>query len=135
VQVSVASRFMTEPINLVSQMKNASLEIGNHQVVSRVLEQSFGEFFFQRSLAPLQIPDMVRLHHGILRAMDAIAGKNERALSRQRSKAALFSRVMPHTLPESDHSFCALKKPTFIAQSTSATLRYNKAESYGKSLT
>jgi hypothetical protein len=53
VQDTVTYRFMTEPINLVSQVKNTSLEIGNRQVISRVLEQSFGKFFFQRSLAAL----------------------------------------------------------------------------------
>jgi hypothetical protein len=108
VQESVTSRFMTEPINLVSQVKYASLEIGNHQVINRVLEQSFGELFLQHPLALLQIPDMVGLRHEILGAMDANAGKNERALSGQRSEAALFPRVMPHTLPECVHSFCAL---------------------------
>jgi hypothetical protein len=137
VQDTATRGFMTEPINLISQVKNASLEIGDHQVIGRVLEQSCGELFFQCSLAPLQIANMMRLCHGVLsvlRATNAIAGKNKRALSRQRSKAT-FLRVMPHTLPESDRSFCALKKPTFIAQYASATLKPNKAESCGKSLT
>jgi hypothetical protein len=55
--------FTTELINFVSQVKHASLEIDDHQVIGWVLEQSFGEFFFQRLLAPLQVRNMVWLWH------------------------------------------------------------------------
>jgi hypothetical protein len=108
VQDTATRGFMTEPINLISQVKNASLEIGDHQVIGRVLEQSCGELFFQCSLAPLQIANMMRLCHGVLsvlRATNAIAGKNKWALSRQRSKAAFF---------ESDASHTARKRPLIL---------------------
>jgi hypothetical protein len=42
--------------------------------------------------------------------MGAIASKNERSRSGQTSKAALFSRVMPHTLAESDHSLLRIEE-------------------------
>jgi len=54
---------MMESIDFVSQMKHASLEIDDHQVVSRVPEQGFGELFFQRPLALFQIRNIVGLRH------------------------------------------------------------------------
>jgi hypothetical protein len=48
--------------------------------------------------------------------------ENERALSGQRSEAAHFSRVMPHTLPERVHSLCALNRLKLLTQRASSML-------------
>jgi hypothetical protein len=54
--------------------------------------------------------------------MNAIAWKNERALLGQRSKAAHFSRVLPHTLPKRARSVRASKRPKLFEQQASPML-------------
>jgi hypothetical protein len=62
-----------------------------------------------------------------MRLLEKISGR-----SRDKGQRLLFLRVMPHTLPESDRSFWALKKPTFIAQYASATQNTTKLNHAGK---
>ena len=49
--------------------------------------------------------------------------KTERALLEQKSKAAHFSRVLPHTLSKRALSVCAPKKPKFLTQQAFPMLR------------
>jgi hypothetical protein len=67
VQASACRHFMLKPIKFISENQPAALEIGNQQVITRVLEQSFGELFFERQLSPFKIRTMIWFRHGMLR--------------------------------------------------------------------
>ena len=67
VQAPASSRFMTKPFKLVSENQPTALEIGNQQVITRVLEQSLGKLFFERQLSPFKIRNMIWFRHGMVR--------------------------------------------------------------------
>jgi hypothetical protein len=66
VHASVGNRFMMEPLDLVSQMQLAALEINDHQVINRAMEQSFDNLIFEGLVPPFKISNMVWFRHVIL---------------------------------------------------------------------
>ena len=50
-KASVRSRFMMEPFKFVSELQHATLEINDHQVISRAMEQSFANLIFEGLVA------------------------------------------------------------------------------------
>jgi hypothetical protein len=67
VQALVPNRFKMEPLEFVSEMQHAALEINDHQVISRAMKQSFGNLIFNGFLPPFQINNMVWFCHDIPR--------------------------------------------------------------------
>jgi hypothetical protein len=65
VQASVSNRFTTEPFEFVSEVQHAALEISDHRVTSRTIEQSIRNFVFEDFLPPFEIKNMVRFRHDI----------------------------------------------------------------------
>jgi hypothetical protein len=47
VQASVRSRFMAKLFQFIPEVQNTALEINDHQVISRAMEQSFGNLIFE----------------------------------------------------------------------------------------
>jgi hypothetical protein len=64
---SVTKCFMTEPFDLISQMQLAALEINDHQVISRAMEQRFGNLIFEGFVPPFKNRGMVWFRHDIRR--------------------------------------------------------------------
>jgi hypothetical protein len=51
----VPNRLMTEPLEFVSQMQHAALEINDHQVIRGRVSQSLSDLFFEGFVPPFKI--------------------------------------------------------------------------------
>ena len=49
---------MTKSLEFVSEIQDAALEIDEHQVISRAMEQSIGNLIFEGFLPPFKISNM-----------------------------------------------------------------------------
>ena len=53
-------------IKFVCENQRPALELSDHRVISRVLQQSVGKLVFERLLPPFKISNMVWFQHDIL---------------------------------------------------------------------
>jgi hypothetical protein len=58
---------VTEPFDFVSQMQIAALEIRDHQIISRAMEQSVANLIFEGLVPPFKINNMGWFRHESLR--------------------------------------------------------------------
>ena len=54
---------MTKFFQFVPEIQHAALEINDHQVISRAMEQSFGNLIFEGFLPSFKISNMVWFQH------------------------------------------------------------------------
>jgi hypothetical protein len=59
VQAAVLNRFMTEPFEFFFEMQHTALEINDHQIISRAMQQSFANLIFDSLEPPFKISNMV----------------------------------------------------------------------------
>lgn len=57
---------MTKLFQFVPEIQHAALEINDHQVISRAMEQSFGNLIFEGFLPSFKISNMVWFQHKFL---------------------------------------------------------------------
>jgi len=58
---------MTEPLEFISQMQHAALEIGDHHVIGRRMNQSLSDLLLERFLPPFKMNNMIGSRHDSLR--------------------------------------------------------------------
>jgi hypothetical protein len=63
VETTVPIHLMTEPLEFVSQMQHAALEIDDHQVIRRRVSQSLIYLLFEGFLPPFKMNNMIRFCH------------------------------------------------------------------------
>jgi hypothetical protein len=114
-----------EPLEFVSEMQHAALEINDHQVISRAMKQSFGNFIFmafcRRSRSTIWsgfvtiVPESMR---------EIIRKKKRRSTAEWRN---LLGKI-PQTLLEGVRSSCDSKKLKLLTQQASPMLVKSKTE-------
>ncbi len=73
------NRLMTEPLEFVSQVQHAALEINDHQVIRRRVSQSVSNLLLEGFVPPFKISNMVRFCHDSLGIRASYFRKEERA--------------------------------------------------------
>jgi hypothetical protein len=62
-QASGSNHRVMKAFDFISDVQHAPLEINNHQVISRALEQCFLDLMFERSMPPFKIKNKVWFRH------------------------------------------------------------------------
>ncbi len=74
------NRLMMEPLEFVSQVQHAALEINDHHVIRRRVTQSISNLLFEGFVPPFKISNMVRFRHDSVRIRASyLFEKEERA--------------------------------------------------------
>jgi hypothetical protein len=56
---------MTKPFEFFFEMQHATLEISDHRITIRTIDQSIRNFFFEHMLAPLKNRNVIWFWHDI----------------------------------------------------------------------
>ena len=93
---------MTEPLEFVSQMQHAALEINDHQVIRGRVSQSLSDLFFEGFVPPFKISNMVRSRHDYLRirASNFSKGRAGALWEKEESLRAVFPKASAHRAPK-----------------------------------
>jgi hypothetical protein len=59
VQASIRNRFITKLFDLFFEMQHAALDVGDHRIIGRVMQQSMSNLLFEHLLPPFKIENMV----------------------------------------------------------------------------
>ena len=95
------NRLMTEPLEFVSQMQHAALEINDHQVIRGRVSQSLSDLFFEGFVPPFKISNMVRSRHESLRIRASYFSKRSgRPTEKEESLRAVFPKASAHRAPK-----------------------------------
>ena len=54
---------MTKPFEFFFEMQHSALEIGDHRITSRTMDQSIRNFFFKRFLTPFKKRNVIWFSH------------------------------------------------------------------------
>ena len=65
VQASIRKCLMTKPFEFFFEMQHATLEISDHRITIRTIDQSIRNFFFEHMLAPLKNRNVIWFWHDI----------------------------------------------------------------------
>jgi hypothetical protein len=66
VQPSIRNRFITKMLNFLSKMQYAALDISDHRIIGRAMQQSASDLLFEHLLPPFKIKNMVWFRHNSL---------------------------------------------------------------------